>query len=320
MKHLFTIGILLFGLFQMALAQKNVFLVIQHTIGQNDFATDVEGQNDLNYKFKITRLDYYISSIKIIHDGGQELAVKDKYILARAEDNVLELLGNFDIQKVEGIKFSIGVEEPTNNDDPTKWTSPHPLAPQSPSMHWGWSAGYRFVALEGVTGNAFSSVFQLHGLWNKNYFEQTQMVAGQEVENGIFIGLTLDCEKALKGVNLSKNPIEHGVNAGDLKVLQNLRDIAITPIENTSAVADEFNVNGSFSVYPNPSSGDVTVDVTTMTQKPTAIDVINTSGTLVKSIPVLGNITKINVNGKGFYLLRLHNKDGVLFHKSVIIN
>ncbi|MBK7304311.1 MAG: hypothetical protein IPI90_13940 [Saprospiraceae bacterium] len=27
-----------------------------------------------------------------------------------------------------------------------------PLAFQDPSMHWGWTSGYRFIALEGMIG------------------------------------------------------------------------------------------------------------------------------------------------------------------------
>ncbi|MBK9402574.1 MAG: hypothetical protein IPN36_17545 [Bacteroidetes bacterium] len=121
-------------------AQKNVYLTISHKLGASNFAFNQTAQNNLMQNFRITRVDYYISSIKIIHDGGVETAVPSHYILAKGSSTVIDLLGNFNVTNVEGVKFSIGVEAPTNNSDITLQPSGHPLSFQSPSMHWGWSS------------------------------------------------------------------------------------------------------------------------------------------------------------------------------------
>lgn len=118
-------------------AQKQVTLTIKHLLGTNPFGFNVASQNDLTHNFKITRVDYYISSIKLIHDGGMIMSVPNHYILAKGDNNVIDLLGTFNVTNVEGIKFSIGVEMPVNTADPTVWLAPHPLSPQAPSMHWG---------------------------------------------------------------------------------------------------------------------------------------------------------------------------------------
>jgi hypothetical protein len=131
-------------------AQKNVTLIINHKLGANNFAFNTTAQNDLMQNFQITRVDYYISGIKIIHDGGQITPVQD-YILVKGSYSVSEPLGSMNVTNVEGIKFSIGVDSPANNEDPALKLGP--LAFQTPSMHWGWGAGYRFVALEGKVGN-----------------------------------------------------------------------------------------------------------------------------------------------------------------------
>ncbi|MBK9637722.1 MAG: hypothetical protein IPO63_07830 [Bacteroidetes bacterium] len=52
-------------------AQQNVFLTITNKLGNTPFAFNQVAQNNLLQDFKITRMDYYISSIIIIHDGGQ---------------------------------------------------------------------------------------------------------------------------------------------------------------------------------------------------------------------------------------------------------
>ena len=104
-----------------------------------------------------------------MHDTGKISQATGVYILANASQ-VLEVdLGSFDVTNVEAIKFSVGVNEPENHEDPTKWDSNHPLYPKSPSMHWGWASGYRFVALEGKTGDQLNKTFEIHALGDDNY-------------------------------------------------------------------------------------------------------------------------------------------------------
>ena len=67
--------IFLIGTLTTALAQKNVYLNISHILGTSDFTYNQTAQNNLTQNFKISRVEYYISSIIIIHDGGSQTSV-----------------------------------------------------------------------------------------------------------------------------------------------------------------------------------------------------------------------------------------------------
>ena len=70
----------------------------------------------------------------VTHDGGQETALTDKYILVNADDNEVHSLGEWDIQSVESVSFGIGVDAAHNvGIDPTTYPDGHPLAPQQPA-------------------------------------------------------------------------------------------------------------------------------------------------------------------------------------------
>src|SRR5690606_7713783 len=132
-------------------AQNDVELKIFHRLGAQDFQLNSTAENNLNNEFQVTRLEYYITRISVIHDGNQSTSIGDDTLaLVDAADAISTTipLGNLTITSVEEIRFHIGVYAPTNNADPSLQPMGHPLAPQSPSMHWGWAAGYRFVAME----------------------------------------------------------------------------------------------------------------------------------------------------------------------------
>src|SRR5210317_2115149 len=151
MKQIFT---LILGLFMLTVfSQQDVILRLDHTLDGEKLQLDESYTHpELGYAFSITRLQYYVSEISIIHDGGQITAVEDTWLLVNASEGDDHNLGGLNITNVEGISFYVGVDHAHNHMDPTIWPAGHPLAPQNPSMHWGWTAGYRFACLEGKTG------------------------------------------------------------------------------------------------------------------------------------------------------------------------
>ncbi len=149
--------------------QKKMYLSINQYLGGESFSMGQTGTNDLGTKFSISRMDYFISSIILHHDGGASTKVPDKYIFVTKGEKVKELLGSFNIAVLDSITFSIGVDSIDNHADPTLWPANHPLAPRSPDMHWGWAAGYRFVAMEGKTGSALEYDYEIHALGDQLY-------------------------------------------------------------------------------------------------------------------------------------------------------
>ncbi|MBT8377745.1 MAG: T9SS type A sorting domain-containing protein [Ignavibacteria bacterium] len=299
-------------------AQNDVYLSITHKLGSANFAFNQPATNNINQNFVLSRVQYYISSIKIIHDGGMETNVSNKYILVNGSSNVNELLGNFSVTNVEGIKFSIGVESPANNADPTLYPPAHPLAPKSPSMHWGWSSGYRFVALEGMAGSSFNTMFQMHGLWNANYFEQTQMAAGVNSGNGITINLDADYVEAVGGVNIQSGPIDHGANATDLAVLQNFRDHVFSPSSGNTSVP-HISENTNISIYPNPSASTLYIDNSNSDIKANRVIIIDAIGKTVLEQELHQLANQIQLKTKGAYTAVLFNENELLGRQLVLI-
>lgn len=305
-----------------ATAQKDVTLTIKHMLGGNTFAFNQAATNNLNNNLNIDRIDYYISGITIIHDGGMQTPVPASTILfVEGDINHFANLGNYNVTNVEGVKFSIGVPSSVNNQDPAQWTGSHPLAPKSPSMHWGWSAGFRFVALEGKAGSSLSTTYQMHGLGNSNYFTQTVMVNGLNQGNDVYINLEADYTEALRGIDVTQGPIDHGVDATDLTVLENFRDYVFSAGTAIPLAVSNFENEIDLNIFPNPSTSDVriTLDNTGKTAV-TSAQVFDISGRMINEVSLVNqNEATISFDAKGIYFVRLNSYGINLGSKKVVI-
>ena len=155
------------------MAQNTVQLNINHKLGTDVFAMNTAAQNNMGNDFNVTRLQYYMAEISIVHDGGTETTITDLYALVDASSATTLDLGSHNINSIEGVNFHIGVDQGKNHADPASYNMGHPLAPKNPSMHWGWTSGYRFIAFEGKGGVNLNQTFELHGLGDVNYFKVT---------------------------------------------------------------------------------------------------------------------------------------------------
>lgn len=305
-------------------AQVDTELRIYHMLGAQTFQMNTSASNNLTQDFKVTRLSYYMSEVTVVHDGGQETAVSmDTVSLLHAEalgGYTTVQLGNLNITSVEGVKFHIGVKAPTNNGDPGLFPSSSPLSPQSPSMHWGWASGYRFIAYEGEGGPGFLQVFQLHGLFNENYFETSVTTSAQLVGGTLIIPLDADYERGLEDIDVSAGTIAHGVNLEDLTTIENFRDYVFTASSQTitADISDSEFLN-RWSVFPNPTSGD---NINVMLDANLEVDqvvLINPLGQKVDAIDVnSGESHALNTNEAGVYFVQLMSNGSVLSVKRIV--
>lgn len=290
------------------IAQTDVELKINHKLGVEDFMLDAVGTNNLGHSFKANRLEYYVTRITIVHDGGMETAVPDEVVaLVRPEDEISTTieLGNFALTDIESVKFHIGVYAPLNNEDPSVWDVSHPLGPKSPSMHWGWASGYRFIAYEGFGGADFSQNFQLHGLGNENYFEVESDVEVADEAGTLVMSLNGDYAAGLNDISLTDGTISHGSTGEAKKVLENWRDVVFGLY---TVGLDEENVL-SWSVYPNPSNGLVQLNFADV-EKVESIKVMNALGELVQTITIANAQTNVELTNAGIYVLAVLNEEG----------
>jgi len=253
MKTLITfLSVLFFA--NLAMAQTNVVLNIEHRLNQTPFAFNTEASAPIGYSFDVTRLQYYISGIDLIHDGGQTTSVVDTWLLVNAGNDVNFDLGSHSVTIIEGINFYIGVGRDTNNADPSQHPSGHPLAPQNPSMHWGWQSGYRFVAIEGGAGANTAFDYEVHALGNNNY-NQVQIITAAIDNNGsLEIVVYADYAQAFRNVDVSSGLILHSTTGDASQFLDDFANYVFFPASALGVKDVEFE--GTFDLYPNPTQSE----------------------------------------------------------------
>ena len=292
--------------------QKEVHLKLNQFIGNTPFTIGESGTNDLGTKFNITRLDYYISSIKLHHDGGVTTNVEDKYIFVSKGKSVDELLGNFNITQLDSISFYVGVEATDNHADPSLWPAGHPLAPKSPEMHWGWAAGYRFVAIEGKSGSNLQYAYQIHGLGDELYKPTTISTKGSE-QNGILtVSIDADYSQSLRGINMNKNVILHGNTKEAIPLLSNYNKYVFSAAKGTST-SNVVKI-GNLKVYPNPTiDGKVTVALNESQTFDAEIIIRDALGRLVQQITTPSLQNEVIVQHAGIYTIELIQSGKITF-------
>ena len=252
----FRILLLLSTLFIQGLsAQTDIILHMHQKLGEQPFALDQTAMAPGEYAFQVTRMQYYISEIKLIHDGGQVTPVTDLYLLVSAEKDDQFDLGSFALENIEGIEFSIGVDEAHNHLDPALYSTHHPLALHNPSMHWGWAAGYRFIALEGKSSNnggtSFPDDFQIHTIGDVNYETVTLAVQGFLNEGKLNIHIDANYTQTLKGINVQGGLYSHSETGASALLAFNMKTHVFLPSTEITGTVEP-GVEGAFTVSPNP--------------------------------------------------------------------
>lgn len=303
-----------------ATAQQEIKLTVNHLLGSSKFAFNTAATNDLGHSFKLQRLEYYVSGISIKHDGGKITNIPDVYILMKTNRMDTISLGKFDVTNLESITFAVGVDPFVNNGDPAGWKSTHPLAPKLPSMHWGWTSGYRFVALEGKSGSNFGQELQIHGLGNQNFFKQNIPTKGTVINGGMLITLNADYTKALSKIAIEQGLVEHSESSSAAVCLRNFQTKVFSNTEgegNTLAVLDE-EVYDAFQIFPNPSSGEIHLQMNDSRFNGGNLTVINLLGESVVQINGIEALQQLNLQTTGVYFAILQ-KNGLVSTKRLVV-
>lgn len=233
------------------MAQTNVNIEILHKLDGGEFSFGQTVTSPLNEEYEIERLEYYLSGFSISYDGGQETTADDLYVLAYAGEPTLFNFGTIEANHIDAITFFIGVDKNNNHIDPSLWPSDHPLAPKNPSMHWGWTAGYRFLAFEG-TELASNQLFQLHGLEDNNYFSVTLPIDMDIADGDITIQINGNYDQILNNISIADGPIVHGGYGRAQEALENMASDVFEYNAISLGVSNNFP-NVSFNVFPNPA-------------------------------------------------------------------
>lgn len=300
-------------------AQSSVKIQINHLLGGVQFENEVNSSNDLGNDFMIDRLQYYLSGFSLIHDGGQTKEIDDLYVLVSLLENSRPTtidLGEHDINNLESVKFHFGVDEKANHADPSLLNPNHALAPKFPSMHWGWAAGYRFIALEGKSGPNLDQDLEFHCIGDEFYSEMEFSVS---MNNQSEYVLTLDAEytNLLKGIDVTGGLIIHGGTGEVIDLADNIANNVFIIAGTTSTVDSEL-VN-EFEVYPNPVNNGILNINTNVASSNNRIVIFDALGRNIYSGQQMYS-TQIDITNQGLYYVSITDHSGkVLATRKVVV-
>lgn len=167
------------------------------------FNTSFTTENKLRYTLSSFR--YYLSDICLVKADGSEHAIEGKVFLVHP--NISDYpLGNVPVGDYTGIRFTVGLDSATNHADPTTYPIAHPLAIQSPAIHWDWNSGYIFLMLEGTCDTTVAN---------------TDVLTYGQYSHGLFFHIGMD--PLVRNVALNNNAFS--VSADAAKVLYVHSDI-----------------------------------------------------------------------------------------------
>ena len=301
-------------------AQQDVYLEIQHELNGQPFTMGDQGQNNLGDNFNVTRLEYYICQISVTHDGGQVASLQDTYFLVDGSQAFNELLGDFNISQIESVTFAVGVDSARNFLDPAAWPMAHPLSPKSPSMHWGWTAGYLYAVMEGASGAGLSQNYEFHALGLKNFTYQTIQTSGETVNGDLVIRLIADYAEAFYNIPLDQGMIQHGQDDEAAEFLGNFSVRVFESSDGNGPVASIAESNEDLiRAFPNPAARQVTIDASSFGNKIDRYMWINASGAVVAE-GALESATLSTPKSNGIYMLSLFSgKEKVAMKRIVVL-
>lgn len=302
-----------------SLAQNNIKINIHHKLGDLDFALETAAKNNLDNDFEVTRLEYYISQIAITHDGGNLTVFDETWVLVNAAEPTQINLGDTEFNTVEMVRMNIGVNESHNHLDPSAYPADHPLAPKNPSMHWGWSSGYRFVAIEGNGGSNFDQLFELHGLGDINYSKVDIPMAVAAINNEIIINIDADYTGVLEDIDVNSGVIVHGDYAEAQVSVRNFRSKVFSASDQTTATID-FSEVSKFEVFPNPANGNATLTLETTKDLNYQISVTDVLGKQVLFFDAVNSNSTIDLSlaEAGFYFINLIKEGKTVITKKLV--
>lgn len=307
-------------------AQKSVLLKIEHKLGTEDYAAGKvvnPPTNDSYDPYKINRLEYYISGINILHDNDQLVSIPDSIYIVEVGLTNQYFLGDFNLDQIKELTFSIGIDSVTNHSDPTLYPIGHPLGPRFPAMHWGWAAGYRFIAIDGRTGQNFNQFFSVHALGDAQYHSQTHTLSGTEINDTITLTLYADYTQAFDGLVVDENLFAHGEGTIGNRVLRNFQRsvFSTSPV----GIKETEDLPSLLKIHPNPTTDQFEISTEGLEgySFPINAKILDISGKEVLEFILNQSIKqkKIDVStlSPQLYFLRMSDQEGRHFSKKLVI-
>jgi len=115
---------------------------------------------------RVTRLAALLSDFQLLRPDGSIVRLDGQFGFIDAASGRLEVaLANVPAGDYRGLQVRVGVSDAANHADLGIWPPGHALNPTTNGLHWSWSGGYVFLALEGFwrdAGAAEAAGFSYH--------------------------------------------------------------------------------------------------------------------------------------------------------------
>lgn len=200
----------------------------------NTVFTDVSGN-----AVQFSRLNFYITSPMIMGHGDEMIHSAPNEAFLFTMDNRTFDLGDIETDESHWhhLEFNVGVPANLNTQnggdakDPSEYDSGHPLAFQSPSMHWSWNSGYIFMAVEGmvdVDGDQVMDSTLTYHIGTDNYLMPIDLMPHMDVNgSSVDIHVKVDVEQMFSGIDMSAERVTMTMNNPTLatKVKDNMVNV-----------------------------------------------------------------------------------------------
>lgn len=141
-------------------SQTGMFKIeLEHTFDGADFDLNTAYTNMAGEEVTFTKLNYYVSNVRLIKSDGSEWAEPESYHLVKLEESISTLISISDVPAASytGLKFMIGVDSTRNVSGAQSGALD--IANQ---MFWSWNNGYIFIKAEGNSPASSNGTFEYH--------------------------------------------------------------------------------------------------------------------------------------------------------------
>ncbi len=307
-------------------AQKAVFLHFNPKVNGIDFQLNTNYTALDGKAFKLDHFDYYLSEFLITHDAGQEINLDQKIVLIEPENHTF-LLGYYDINTIEQLGFSVGVPKKWNtqsgaeSQDISTYPETHPLSFQSPSMYWGWQAGYMHMIIGGFSDSHSDgdpdAYFELHNLGaNNQQLVELNVTQTNTSANQIDIYINCNIEQWIKNIPLASVAVSHGEVGINKTILDNVQIEPVFTLANSASFGEI-----DFSKIITWTENQILFVKWENMNEGSKCKIIDQQGRLAQTQFMLNTEGTINFKNlsSGFYLVQLENKNGDLMQTKKII-
>jgi hypothetical protein len=101
---------------------------VHFKVGTADLNLNQTYQDKNGRNFQISKVQFYLSNLKIELAGGTELEFPNEYMIINS-DQMMYSLPDLEAGHYHGLSFDVGVDSASNHSDPALWPNNHPLSP-----------------------------------------------------------------------------------------------------------------------------------------------------------------------------------------------